>query len=350
VAEVRLVHVHGGEPGLRRERRGRGFAYLDREDNRVDDRETLDRIRSLRIPPAWTQVWIAAEAHAHLQATGLDSKGRRQYLYHPEWRQRRDQEKFDDMLAFATALPALRRTAVERVLALAIRLLDVGLFRVGWDRYARDNGHVGLTTLQREHLRLRDATAVFDYVAKAGKRRRQIVRDPLSVRLLGPLKRRRSGPAELLAFRTPRGAWHRVHAPDVNNALRAWTGGPYSAKEFRTWEATVLAAVALAREDALGHGGPRAVGRAVREVSQALGNTPKVARDSYIDPRVIDSYERGAVIELPPELGYSKLVDTDDGGVVITLPTTQAGDAVREQVEGRVLALLSAARPSRAAR
>ena len=188
---VDLVHVHGGEPGLRRERPGGGFVYRDPDGEPVTDAETLERIAALGIPPAWTDVWIAREPNAHLQATGVDAKGRRQYLYHPAWRRRRDQEKFDDMLAFAARLPAVRRTAKdlldgdgiprERALALAVRLLDVGFFRVGWDRYARDNGHVGLTTLRRHDVTVSGTAARFDYVAKSGKRRRLTVRDPQSV-------------------------------------------------------------------------------------------------------------------------------------------------------------------------
>jgi DNA topoisomerase-1 len=170
-----LIHVHGGELGLRRERRDGGFAIVDADGEAVTDESTLERVRRLRVPPAWTEVWIAATPNAHLQATGVDAKGRRQYLYHPAWRERRDREKFDDMLAFAERLPAVRRTAErllahdgpprERTLALALRLLDVGLFRVGWDRYARDNGHVGLTTLRRRDVTLDGSAARFDYTA-----------------------------------------------------------------------------------------------------------------------------------------------------------------------------------------
>jgi DNA topoisomerase-1 len=350
-----LVYVRGGELGLRRERRDTGWMIVDADGNLVTEAETLERAQSLRIPPAWTDVWIAASADAHLQATGLDTKGRRQYLYHPLWRARRDAEKFDDMLNFAGRLPAVRSTAQgflslkrperDRTLALAIRLLDIGLFRVGWDRYARDNGHVGLTTLRREHVKLRGAEVRFDFVAKSGKRRRMTVRDPESVDLLGTLKRRRGLPPELLAYRSGRG-WHRIHAPDVNNALRTWSGGAYSAKEFRTWAATVLAAVSLAREHASGKGGPRAVSRAVREVSVALGNTPAVARASYIDPRVIELFDAGSVVDLPDDstLAAALQVETAEDGAVIELPTDVHGDAVRLEIEERVRGLLLAAR------
>jgi DNA topoisomerase IB len=351
---VELVHVHGGEPGLHRERRGRGFTYVGPDGRPVDDAEAIARIEALRIPPAWTDVWISVEPNAHLQATGVDAKGRRQYLYHPAWRHRRDEEKFEDMLEFADALPAVRRTASrlldgeglgrDRALALAVRLLDVGFFRVGWDRYARDNGHVGLTTLRRDQVRVDDDAAVFDFPAKSGKRRRMTVLDPQSLPVLRPLKRRRGAPPELLVYRD-RGRWHRVHAADVNNALRAWADGPYSAKEFRTWAATVLAAVALAREHAAGQGGKRAVNRAIRCVSDALGNTPAVARASYVDPRVIHAYERGDVIELPgdlPDAPVPRVSPTDDGGVVIELPVDVVGDGARSEVERRVRDLLGA--------
>ena len=353
-----LVHVHGGEAGLRRERRGDRFAYRDAEGERVTDPEALTRIAALKIPPAWTDVWIAAAPNAHLQATGLDAKGRRQYLYHPVWRVRRDAEKFADMLAFAQCLPAVRATVKqrlggdavsrERVLALALRLLDVGFFRVGWDRYARDHGHVGLTTLRRDQVQLLELAVRFDYVAKAGKRRRMTVRDAQAVSALGPLKRRRSGPPELLAYRANAG-WRRLQAADVNNGLRCWAQGPYSAKEFRTWAATALAAVALAREDADGHHGPRAVNRAVRQVSAALGNTPKVARDSYIDPRVISAFAEGTVIGLPdglPAAAVPLRIQTGDDGVVIELPTDVDGDALRSEVERRVIDLLGGAADS----
>jgi DNA topoisomerase IB len=349
------VYVHGGELGLRRERRHREWAILDPLGDPVVDTETLERVHALRIPPAWTDVWIAASSNDHLQATGLDSKGRRQYLYHPLWRARRDQEKYDDMLEFAGRLPRIRATTRsligarhgerDRTLALAIRLLDIGLFRVGWDRYARDNGHVGLTTLRRENVTLRGPEVHFDFVAKSGKRRRMTVRDPQSVAALAQLKRRRGAPDELLVYRSKHG-WQRIHAPDVNNALRTWGEGPYSAKEFRTWSATVLAAVELAREHQTGKRGPRAVSRAVREVSSALGNTPAVARASYIDPRVISLFQSDQVIELPeaaPPVATTLEIQLG-GDDAVELPTDTDGDALRLGIEHRVHALLLAAR------
>jgi DNA topoisomerase IB len=347
-----LEYVTGGELGLRRERDGDEFRIVDAAQEPVADEETLARIQALAIPPAWTDVWIAVSPSAHLQATGRDAKGRRQYLYHPLWRLRRDEEKFDDMLGFAQRLPSIRETVRglldfddprrEHALALAVRLLDIGFFRVGWDRYARDNGHVGLTTLRREHVSVTGDEVRFDYIAKSGKRRRMTVKDPQSVRALGSLKRRRGLPRELLAYRS-RGAWRRVHASDVNNVLRTWAQGPYSAKEFRTWAATVLAEVALARQDADGKRGLRAINRAVREVSMALGNTPSVARKSYIDPRVISLFEDGVVIDLPdrtPGATVPMRIESTDDGLVIELPTDVDGDAARLEIEQRVCDLL----------
>jgi DNA topoisomerase I len=354
----RLVYVHGGELGLRRERRHGRFVIVNAGGVPVTDDETLERVRALRIPPAWTDVWISAASNSHLQATGLDTKRRRQYLYHPLWRLRRDEEKFDDMLKFAARLPAIRAVARrllcsdqadrQRTLALAIRLLDIGFFRVGWDRYARDNGHVGLTTLRRENVTLQGVNVRFDFIAKSGKRRRMTVRDQQSVRVLADLKRRRGSPRELLVYPSLR-SWHRIHAADVNNTLRCWGDGPYSAKEFRTWAATVLAATALAREHSAGQRGPRAVSRAVREVSTALGNTPAVARSSYIDPRVIDLFEDGVVIDLPEGPSPPPVpirIEPSSDEVVIELPTDVDEDALRLDVEHRVHELLVSARPS----
>jgi DNA topoisomerase-1 len=323
-----LRMVCGFDPGLHRVGSSGGFAYVDRDGSPVDDAATLERVRGLAIPPAWTQVWIAAEPAAHLQATGVDNRGRKQYRYHPEWRHERDDVKFHDMEDFARAQPALRirisealgsdeRLGHGRVLGLAIRLLDVGLFRVGSDRYARDNGHYGLTTLRRDQVAIRGDAAQFDYVGKAGKRHRLSIVDPPAVSVLRVLARRRAAPEELLVFLGRHGPT-RIHREDVNNFLRAESGGPFSAKEYRTWNATVIAAATLASERPAA---ARAAVVASRAVAQALGNTPTVARQSYIDPRVFARYQAGAIIEagdLPPD----------------------PWDA-REQVESRVLALVT---------
>ncbi len=301
-----LRFVHDFEPGLRRVRAAGGFVYLDGHGALVEDSVVLDRIRSLTIPPAWNSVWIAPSADAHLQATGVDSRGRKQYRYHPAWQHQRDQVKFRDMEAFGRAQPRLRRRIElglsdggeslghRRVLALSLRLLDIGLLRVGSDRYARDNKHYGLTTLLREQVTVSPDHAVFDYVGKAGKRHRLAIADAPALDVLAALKRRRQDPRELLVFRAAH-TWTRVHREDVNNFLRAESGGPFSAKEYRTWNATVIAAATLA---ALEPRPSRAMTVASRAVAAALGNTPTVARKSYIDPRVFERFNDGRAIAL----------------------------------------------------
>ncbi|MDW5596364.1 DNA topoisomerase IB [Conexibacter stalactiti] len=296
------------DPGLTRLRRGRGFSYLDTDGRRIEDEPTIDRIRALAIPPAWTDVWICADPYGHIQATGIDTAGRKQYRYHDLWRRRRDAAKFDAMIAFARALPQLRRRvrddlrgdAVDRVrvLACAVRLLDVGFFRIGSEDYAEQNETYGLTTLRRSHARVEDGVVVFDYPAKHGLRRVQQVLDEDAREIVRALKRRRGGGPELLAFKERR-RWVDVKADDVNAYLKEAAGGDFSAKDFRTWNATALMAVALAvrAEQARTRASRRRiVTAAVREVATFLGNTPAVCRRSYVDPRVIDRFQSGLTI------------------------------------------------------
>ncbi len=289
-------------------RRGRGFVYLDAEGGRLADDQTLERIRALAIPPAWTDVWICPDPLGHLQATGVDAAGRKQYLYHPLWRERRDRAKFDRMVQFARALPRLRRSVSadldraepsrERVLAGSLRLLDIGLFRIGSEEYAESGGGLGLTTIRTEHVAFENGWALFDYPAKGGIRRVQRIEDPRAVELVRALKRRRGGPPELLAYRNGRG-WVDVRSDDVNDYLKQQLGEDFSAKDFRTWNATVLAAVAVAIQGAdatTKTARQRVINGAVRAVAEILGNTPAVARRAYIDPRVFDRYASGWTI------------------------------------------------------
>jgi DNA topoisomerase IB len=308
---ARLRRSDCSAPGLTRRRQGRGFTYLDADGDTVRDPEDLERIGELGIPPAWKDVWICPDARGHLQATGVDAAGRKQYLYHPQWRTRRDQEKFDDMIAFARALPQLRahvdgdlaatgQLSRERVLACAVRLLDRGFFRIGSEQYTVQNESYGLATMRKEHVSLdpEQRGMVFDYVAKSGKRRLQGVVDPAAFEVVATLKRRRGGGPELLAYKNGRG-WSDVKSADINEYLKEATGADFSAKDFRTWAATVLAAIGLAVSGevaASATGRKRAVARAVKEVSHYLGNTPAVCRASYIDPRVIDAYNGGLII------------------------------------------------------
>lgn len=280
------------------------------------DEATIDRIRALAIPPAWREVWICRDPQGHIQATGIDAAGRKQYRYHDDWRRRRDQAKFDAMVAFARALPALRRRVAAdlaatddgagglgqaRVLACAVRLLDVGLFRIGGEDYASKNETYGLTTLRKEHVRVERDGLLFDFPAKHGVRRVQRVRDPDVRPVVAALKRRRGGGEELLAWRRggARGSWVDVKAEDVNAYLKEAAGGDFSAKDFRTWNATALCAVALAvraQEAGSRTSRRRLVKAAIDEVATFLGNTPAVARGSYVDPRVIDRFEEGLTV------------------------------------------------------
>jgi DNA topoisomerase I len=281
---------------------------VDAHGERVEEAEVLDRIRELVIPPAWQDVWICPYPFGHIQAVGTDAAGRRQYLYHQRWRNRRDQEKFDEMIRFARALPGLREVAAdhlrkrgfprERVLACAVRLLDRGFFRIGTEGYAEENETYGLATMHKSHARLgKNGVITFDYVSKGGKRRVQSVVDHDVYRVVEALKRRRGGP-ELLAYKA--GArWTDVKSDDINDYIKAVTQDGFSAKDFRTWSATVLAAVGLAVSGAAASSmtaRKRAISRAVQEVAHYLGNTPAVCRASYIDPRVFDRYRDGLTI------------------------------------------------------
>jgi DNA topoisomerase IB len=275
----------------------------------------LARVHALAIPPAWRDVWICLDPQGHLQATGIDAAGRKQYRYHDHWRARRDREKFDDMIEFGRALPGLRRRVTRhlrgddeltrrRVLACATRLLDLGFFRIGSEDYAEDNRTYGLATMLKRHVTVEGGEVVFDYPAKGGQRRVQAIADDDVRAVVAALKARRGGGEELLAHRDD-GHWVDVRSPDINAYVKEITGGDFSAKDFRTWNATVLAAVALAGEqERLEERGrastmtsrKRAVSAAVKAVAAYLGNTPAVARGSYIDPRVIDRFQSGDTI------------------------------------------------------
>ncbi len=326
----RLRRSNLSVPGYARRRCGKGFMYLDEEGGRITDAEIVARITALVIPPAWRDVWISPDPFGHIQATGIDARGRKQYLYHPRWRERRDQEKFDDMVAFARALPALRSVvdhdialgdmSREQVLACAARLLDRGFFRIGSEEYKVTNETYGLATMLKRHVTLEGEVIRFDYVAKESKRRVQAIVDPEVAVVVGTLKRRRGGGEELLAYRRT-GGWCDVRSPDINAYLKAATGRDVSAKDFRTWGATVLMAVGLAvtQPERLSQTArKRAIARAVKEVAFYLGNTPAVARNSYIDPRVVDRYRDGQTIKLALNLG------AEPGATAIQGPVEEA--------------------------
>ncbi|HXV91841.1 MAG TPA: DNA topoisomerase IB [Pseudonocardia sp.] len=330
-----LVRVDPASAGFTRRRRGRGFSYHDADGASIINPVELTRIKSLAIPPAWTEVWICPDPAGHIQAVGTDAAGRRQYRYHEEWRRARDREKHERVLTLGTRLADVRAEVVARlreqgmgrdkVFASAVRMLDLGVFRAGGEQYAPgdddDDGTFGLATLRREHVRLQRHAVIFSYPAKGGVPRTLALRDELLYKVVNSLLRRRGGGEELLAYKVGR-EWVDVTSADLNIAVKELAGEEYTCKDLRTWNATVLAAVTLAAGAA--HSGvPRAerarrrvVSRAIKEVSEHLGNTPTVARTSYVDPRVVERFQEGRTV-LPAlrDLGDTSAVPdlTDDG-------------------------------------
>ncbi|RKN39377.1 DNA topoisomerase IB [Micromonospora endolithica] len=309
---MRLRRSDPGRPGYRRRRRGSGWLFLDPSGDPVRDPQTLARLRDLVIPPAWQDVWIAPYPNGHIQATGIDAAGRKQYLYHPTWREKRDGAKFDHVLEVARRLPALRERvdtdltgrglSRDRVLATVTRLLDMGMFRVGSDQYAAgEEPTFGVSTLRPEHARTRGGCVVFAFPAKGGIEQVRRIEDPQLCQVLTNLRRRRRAAERLFGYWDGRD-WRDVRSDEVNDYLREASGGEMTAKDFRTWHATVLAATELAtagRQRSV-TARRRAVAGVMREVAQLLGNTPTVARTSYVDPRVVDLYHDGVLAPVEP--------------------------------------------------
>lgn len=303
----RLRRSDSSGAGLHRVRAGTGFSYKDQAGHPIADAELRARIENLAIPPAWTDVWIAPHPNGHIQATGVDAAGRRQYIYHPTWREQKDRIKFDRALSLAESLPTARRRVTmdlrgaepsrERALAAAFRMLDTGSLRVGSDQYAEANGSHGLATLLCSHATVSGDTVKLDFPAKSGQEWQSDITDADLATVVRGLKRR--GPnGRLLAWKNG-GEWHPVHAQDINEYVRERTGGDFSAKDFRTLHGTVAAAVSLAKH------GPepkktareRALAQAMRDAADVLGNTPTIAKKSYVDPRVVDHYAAGTTID-----------------------------------------------------
>jgi DNA topoisomerase I len=316
----RLRRTSPDDPGWTRRRAGKGFVYLDESGKRLSARRA-QRVKDLVIPPAWEDVWITPYENGHLQAVGTDEAGRRQYLYHPEWRTRRDAAKHDRVLQFGRALSRARERvltdlgtdgmSLERACAVAVRLLDLGYFRIGNDVYADKHGSFGLTTLERQHVRKQGKVLVFCFVGKSGVEHRVEIDDTATVAALETMRRRRGGEDRLLAWKDGR-TWRSLDSARVNDYVRDTTGLDATAKDFRTWHATVLAAAALAETDEPGEtkaSRKRAVSGAMKEVAEFLGNTPAQARASYVDPRVIDAYEEGQTIRGTTRRHYAKADD-----------------------------------------
>lgn len=348
---MRLRRADPSAAGIVRQRRGKRFSYLDSAGQEVTDPQVLARIDALVLPPAWTDVWICPHESGHIQAIGTDAAGRKQYRYHDEWRRKRDLAKFDRILDFADMLPELRRQVAadlalpgmpeRRVLACAVRMLDIGFFRVGGEEYAEQNNTFGLATIRREHTRVdAEGTVTFEYNAKSGKHRVTALADPEVCEVVATLLTRQDdNNPELLAFIDADGQWVDVTSRAINSYLADVSGGAeVSAKDFRTWSATLLCAVALAvSESAVTSPSAikRAITRAVKETAEYLGNTPAVCRASYIHPRVIDLFEGGVTIA-------EDLVSIGDGADYGAL-------AVQGQVETAVRALLRSPQAARAA-
>jgi DNA topoisomerase I len=297
-----LTRSEPSGPGICRETTSEGFSYRDPLGQDVTDTQTLRRIRALAIPPGWTNVWISSEPLGHIQATGVDNRGRTQYRYHQLWREQRDAQKFAHMLRFATALPALRTATVrdlsghhldrDRVAAGAVRLIDLGLFRIGGEKYAELDHHYGATTLQKRDVRIRRDGIVFDYIAKEGKRRVITVADEAIRPTVSALVRSGNHLGALFSFQDG-DAWRPLHSHEVSSYIAVNAGGHFTAKEFRTWNATVLMALFLANAEPSPTARSRksTITASIRGVATWLGDTPTVARKSYIDPRLISRYE-----------------------------------------------------------
>jgi DNA topoisomerase I len=317
----RLRKVSPRDPGWTRRRAGQGLIYLDESGSRLSE-DQAQRCKLLVIPPAWEQVWICPVPNGHLQAVGTEDAGRRQYLYHEQWRLQRDRLKYDRVLKLAAQLPAARRTVTrdlrlegmpyERALGTAFRLLDLGFFRIGGEEYAEANNSYGLATIQKEHVSIEGGAVIFNYAAKSGQERYVALADDLVRRAVRDLMARRGGGPELLAYKDGR-RWRDVTSNDINSYLKGLLGEEMSAKDFRTWHGTVIAAVVLAEANESAktiRARKRAVSAAMKEVAGYLGNTPAVARASYVDPRVIDLFNDGATIS--PTLAATD-TDLSDG-------------------------------------
>ena len=304
--EAGLRYGIDNRPGLRRQARGKEFAYFRADGGRVKDAATLARIKRLAIPPAWKDVWISPHENGHIQATGHDARGRKQYRYHPRWREQRDENKFDHMIAFARVLPRIRRRAKrdlarhgmprEKILAMVVRLLETTLIRVGNDEYARQNNSYGLTTMHNHHARVVGPRIRFTFRGKSAKRHEISVSDPQLARIV---RRCQDMPGqELFVYEDEEGQPHDVTSQDVNDYLRAIAGGDFTAKDFRTWAGTVLAAIALREFEAVTSEAQakKNIVTAIEAVAQTLGNTPAVCRKCYVHPEILESYLAGSSI------------------------------------------------------
>ena len=301
-----LRYVSDATPGFARRPKGKSFTHLGLDRETIRDPDDLARIKSLAIPPAWTEVWICSRADGHLQATGRDARGRKQYRYHPRWRTVRDESKYDRMMAFAGALPAIRKRTDadlarpglprEKVLAAVVRLLETTLIRVGNEAYARSNKSFGLTTMRDRHVRVGKKDVRFEFRGKSGVKHEIDLADPRLARIVG---RCRDLPGqELFQYLDEGGHPRAIDSAEVNAYLQEAAGREFTAKDFRTWAGTVLASLALREFEAFDSDAQakKNVLRAIEHVAERLGNTPSVCRKCYIHPEVIEAYLDGSML------------------------------------------------------
>lgn len=311
VREAGLVYTSDRQPGITRRPVGDDFEYLDPSGNKIDDDQVLTRIRSLAIPPAYSDVWVCLDPRGHLQATGRDAKGRKQYRYHPDFRQVRDEHKFENVLEFGQALPRiharldrdLRRRGLprEKVLATVVHLLEASLIRVGNEEYARQNHSYGLTTLRNRHVKVKGERLLFDFTGKSGVRHRITLSDPRLARVVAKLQDLPG--QDLFQYCDDDSCQNSVTSHDVNEYLREISGKDFTAKDFRTWAATVLAYGECAKQDppTSKADAKRRSSEIVKRVAERLGNTPTVCRKCYIHPAVLEAYVAGCLRRLPSD-------------------------------------------------
>jgi DNA topoisomerase-1 len=301
-----LRYTSDDKPGISRRRQGKAFAYFASDGKKVRDRETLARITSLAIPPAWEKVWICPLANGHVQATGRDARKRKQYRYHPRWRAQRDESKFTHMLAFAKMLPKIRRKVArdirrkemdrEKIVATVVRLLETTMIRVGNDEYARENHSYGLTTMRNRHVEVKKAEIVFSFRGKSGKDHEITLHDKRVARIIRACQEM---PGQELFSYLENGERRHIDSSDVNDYLRQITGSDFTAKDFRTWIGTVLAATAFREFETVTseRQAKKNIGMVVESVSKILGNTPAVCRKCYVHPDIINAYVEGVTLD-----------------------------------------------------
>jgi DNA topoisomerase-1 len=340
-----LRYVRDDAPGIRRVGTATGFRYIDPDGRAIHGTETLARIASLAIPPAWTDVWICPSANGHIQATGRDAKGRKQYRYHPRWRAVRDETKYERMIAFGHALPMIRARTDEhlalpglpreKVLATVVRLLETTAIRIGNEEYAKANGSFGLTTMRDRHVDISGSTMRFEFRGKAGKKHSIEVHDR---RLARVVKRCQDIPGyELFQYVDDEGERRTIDSEDVNAYIREISGQDFTAKDFRTWTGTVLAALALEEDEAVDSDAEAKhnIVQAIESVAKHLGNTPAVCRKCYVHPAVLDAYMEGATLRTLRDQVTRELTDTlrelrpEEAAVMVLLQRRLVRDAAR---------------------